>query len=175
MIEIYIFFISGSKLTLESLLMVYYFFCQDIPIYLAERIYHDISHTTYVRWYSKFRSCLTNNLHSSGNALDGHIETLQNIDEYEIDESFFGKKRKYNKGAVTKNVWVFGLMERETRNTVFQIVQKRDKNTLTGSIIYSDDWKAYSCLGKDGYVHKVVVHKKEFVSKEGACTNTIEG
>ena len=85
---------------------------------------------------------------------------------------------------MTKNVWVFGLMERETRNTVFQIVQKRDKNTLipiiknhvaTGSIIYSDDWKAYSCLGKDGYVHKVVVHKKEFVSKEGACTNAIEG
>ena len=85
---------QGSKLTLESLLMVYYFFCQDIPIYLAERIYHDISHTTYVRWYSKFRSCLTNNLHSSGNALDGHIETtLQNIDEYEIDESFFSKKK----------------------------------------------------------------------------------
>jgi transposase len=165
--------------------MLYYFFCQEIPIYLAERMYPDISHSTYVKWYGKWRSCVVKRLRDNDCMFDGEVDTtLQNVEEYEIDESHFGKKRKYNRGALRKNVWVFGLMKRDSRKTFFRIVQKRDSETLlplikqhvaSGSTIYSDDWKAYSCLSKQGYVHKVVVHKETFVSKEGACTNGIEG
>ena len=179
------FVFQGSKLTLENLLMIYYFFSQDIPIYLAERMYSNVSHTSYVKWYSKFRSCAAQNILRSDHFLNGNVETtIQCGEEFEIDESCFGKKRKYNKGAATKKLWIFGLMQRGTRNTVFRIVHKRDRDTLLpiirtyvrrGSVIHSDDWKAYSSLNSEGYIHKVVVHKEEFVSREGACTNAIEG
>ena len=39
----------------------------------------------------------------------------------EMDESLFGKKSKYNRGARTKKHWVFGLMERGSRKTLFQV------------------------------------------------------
>ena len=48
----------------------------------------------------------------------------------EIDESLFGKKRKYNRGRVHNMIWVFGAVERGTRNAVLQIVSKRDRATL---------------------------------------------
>ena len=84
--------------------MAYYFFSQDIPIYLAERMYGDISHATYVKWFSTFRSCV---IQHSNNILHGEVETaLQSVADFEIDESYFGKRRKYNKGALTNNVWV---------------------------------------------------------------------
>ena len=80
--------------------------------------------------------------------------------------------------------WVFGLTQRGTRKSHFRVVPKRDRPTLLpiiqdvvtqGSTIYHDDWPVYSHLEQEGFDHGTVVHKYEFVSKEGVCTNTIEG
>ena len=107
-----------------------------------------------------------------------------NTDIVELDESLFGKKRKYNRGAPTKRIWIFGLVERATRKTVFVPVNDRKKETLIpiiqkhvrrGSKIFHDDWAAYAKLEQHGYVHDTVVHAREFVSPTGVCTNTIEG
>lgn len=43
-----------------------------------------------------------------------------------------------------------------------------------GSIIRTDGWKAYEKLSEMGYVHQVVNHSKEFVTKEGVHTNRVE-
>jgi hypothetical protein len=39
----------------------------------------------------------------------------------------------------------------------------------------SDFWKAYDCLGREGFVHLKVNHSMNFVDADsGACTNSIE-
>lgn len=102
----------------------------------------------------------------------------------EIDESLFGKKRKYNRGTYHYQAWVFGLVQRYTRKVILKIVDQRTKVVLLplikkyvepGSTIYHDDFKTYQNLDKEGYKHGVVNHSEEFMSEDGVCTNTIEG
>ena len=70
----------------------------------------------------------------------------------EIDESKFGN-RKYNRGRQVEGHWVFGGTERITGECFLVEVDHRDAATLLpliqkhirpGSIIYSNEWKAYS-------------------------------
>ena len=72
--------------------------------------------------------------------------------EVEIDESMFGR-RKYHRGRMVEGHWVFGETERITGNSFLIEVDKRDAQTLLpiiknyihpGSIIYSDEWRAYT-------------------------------
>ena len=49
------------------------------------------------------------------------------------------------------------------------------KYVLPGTTIYSDCWKAYDCLEKEGYFHLKVNHSQNFKDPEtGCCTNRIE-
>ena len=111
-----------------------------------------------------------------GGALSGNV--------IEIDESLFGKKRKYHRGSGNQKIWVFGATEKHTRKAFLQIVDRRDRKTLlpiikehvaSGSTIYSDGWGAYYTLSGEGYIHDTVNHSVEFKSESGCCTNTIEG
>ena len=109
----------------------------------------------------------------------------------EIDESKFGK-RKYFKGHHVEGVWVVGAVERTAEKKIFATtVTSRDKDTIKsiifefikpGSIIFSDCWKAYPIAINELYEydsmnpsHQTVNHSVEFKSKDGVCTNTIEG
>ena len=73
--------------------------------------------------------------------------------EVEIDESKFGK-RKYNRGRVVDGHWVFGGMERGSRDSFMVEVPRRDAATFPiiathvrpGTIVYSDESAAYSQL-----------------------------
>ena len=101
----------------------------------------------------------------------------------EIDESKFGK-RKYHKGSRKDGIWVFGGIERDSKNCFLSSVEDRSaemlipiikEHVLPGTTIISDCWKAYARLEEEGYVHQTVNHSKEFMNKEtGAHTNTIE-
>ena len=111
-------------------------------------------------------------------------------DIVEIDESKFGKKRKYNRGRRHRGKWVIGLLSRTSGEFVLKAVDKRNRRTLIPIIIdhvkprstvYTDDWKAYGNLRYLGlgYRHRVVVHARHFVNRdavdEPVHTNTIEG
>ena len=101
----------------------------------------------------------------------------------EIDESKFGR-RKYHRGRYVEGHWVFGGTERITGKAFLVEVEKRDAATLipsirqhirTGSIIYSDEWHAYSSLGTSGYTHHTVNHSQNFVDPDtGAHTQSVE-
>ena len=45
----------------------------------------------------------------------------------EMDESLFGKRSKYNRGKQFTKQWVFGIAERNTNKTMFEIVENRKK------------------------------------------------
>jgi len=70
----------------------------------------------------------------------------------EIDETCVGK-RKYDRGRLIRtNQWMFGGIERGTKNSFLVLVEARNANTLLpiiqdwinpGTTIYSDLWGAY--------------------------------
>ena len=103
--------------------------------------------------------------------------------EVEIDESKFGK-RKYNRGCYMEGHWVFGGTERITGNSFLVEVERRDAATLVplmqrymwpASVIYSDEWRAYSQLGNIGYTHQTVNHSQSFVDPgTGAHTRQVD-
>jgi len=49
------------------------------------------------------------------------------------------------------------------------------KHDLIGTEVWTDMWKGYSSLQKEGYIHKTVNHSTEFKSADGICTNSVEG
>jgi len=106
----------------------------------------------------------------------------------EIDESLFAKV-KYNRGKDLwrKQVWVFGLVDRITGEIYFEIVPDRtaetllnviEQHVLPGTLIYSDQWRAYdkiSLLHNQQVQHQTVNHSVHFVNPDTmACTNKIE-
>ena len=79
---------------------------------------------------------------------------------------------------------MFGGIERVTGNSFLVEVEKRDAATLVpliqqciwpGSVIFSDEWQAYSSLQSLGYTHHTVNHSQNFVDPNtGAHTQTVE-
>lgn len=180
------FIFQGSKLKLSDSCSIMYFFMQDLKIYQIQRLMPDVSHKTLCNWFGHLRNCCSEVVEKMEIKMGNEVEN-QII---EIDESLFGKKRKYDKGAATTQYWVFGLAERSMdqpnyqRKVVMIIVSNRTKATLIpliqkyvsrGATIYHDDWAAYKKLHEYGYEHGTVVHKREFKSADGVCTNLIEG
>jgi transposase-like protein len=90
-------------------------------------------------------------------------------------------------------IWIFGMVERETNCIILYPVSDRTEATLLpiiqrhvapGSTIYSDGWASYCNLNDVGYKHFTVLHKYAFkkvfvhtVTKEEVVvhTNRIEG
>ena len=96
--------------------------------------------------------------------------------EIELDESFFGRRCKFNRGNPNPGhkVWIFGMIERSTNRLILYPVDHRDEETLIkliqrhvkpGSRIFSDGWSAYASLNQRGYEHFTVIHKYAFQKK----------
>jgi len=101
----------------------------------------------------------------------------------EIDEAKFGR-RKFNTGRLIDGTWVFGGFERGSKkcflvpvvslgsDVLLEVIKKW---ILPGTTIISDCWKAYDCLGNEGYTHLNVNHSVNFVDPTtGAHTQNIE-
>ena len=107
--------------------------------------------------------------------------------EVEIDESVVAK-RKYNRGHLVKEKWVFRGYCSASGEVFLQMVPDRSAATLLplveqhiapGSKIVSDKWPSYrGILGlqvEPKFKHTSVDHSRHFVDPEtGACTNRVE-
>lgn len=103
--------------------------------------------------------------------------------EIELDESYFGGRRKgkRGRGAAAKTI-VFGILERGGKVSV-NIVKDVKAETLMnetvkkvrrGSIVYTDKWRGYDSLMFCGYRHLNIDHRYKF--KQGKVyINGIEG
>ncbi|KII67302.1 hypothetical protein RF11_07725 [Thelohanellus kitauei] len=63
------------------------------------------------------------------------------------------------------------ITTRRNRQTLADIIRR---NVEPGSIIQTDGWAAYKRLERYNYVHKVVIHDRNFVRDTGVTTNRIE-
>ncbi|XP_076066108.1 uncharacterized protein LOC143039752 [Oratosquilla oratoria] len=98
--------------------------------------------------------------------------------EVEIDETLFIKR-----GRFTKQLWVFGGIERLTKKCFLVPLLNKDRSARTlvpiikkfikpGSVVYSDSWRAYKQLCDQGYSHFVINHKDHFVDPNNPKVHT---
>lgn len=98
-----------------------------------------------------------------------------------------------NYGRRITGPWIFGMMECKKQpddsyksgEVRLYIVERRNADTLLpiirqnvqrGSLIWSDEWRAYSRIGQDddGLLHETVNHSIQFIAGDGAHTQNIE-
>jgi transposase len=103
--------------------------------------------------------------------------------EVEMDESYFGGRRKGKRGRGAANkVPVFGIQE---RNGVVKVEVIKDvtaetllnmtvKTVRRGSIVYTDKFRGYDSLMFCGYRHIKINHQKVFASGK-VYINGVEG
>lgn len=110
----------------------------------------------------------------------------------EVDESYFGGKRKNmslakrrtlkdtGRGSVGKTA-VAGIRDRDTNNVTARVVEQTDRETLQGFIrenvepgsqVYTDEAAAYKCMPE--YEHESVNHSVSEYVRDMAHTNGIE-
>ena len=121
--------------------------------------------------------------HSIDNPVKFNIGLVKS--ELQIDESIFGKKRKYHRGKNFKRFWVFGISNPDEHQIHIEIAFSRDRDTLEKIIldhvvptqdvtIASDGWPTYHQFENIGFKHQVVTHDREFVNQDGFHTNSIK-
>jgi transposase len=134
-----------------------------------------IDYQTVTRVYQRLREAIYHVAELEGSKLSGEVE---------MDESYFGGRRKgkRGRGAAGKNI-VFGLLERDGRvyTRVVEGVSAEElmsvigKKTRKGSVYYTDKFKSYNSLKRWGK-HHTVEHQKHMVDKKTKNhINGIEG
>ena len=130
-------------------------------------------HTVQSR-FMQFRKLIAGYCNKEAKKLNGELE---------LDESYFGGKRKGQRGRGAKNkAIVFGILERKGKiytkivenvsaETLMQEIQNK---TLKGSVFYTDGWKSYASLEQYGK-HNIIDHDKELVDNNHNHINGIEG
>ena len=139
-------------------------------------IHEGINYRTVKNIYDKIRIKIVD-------FLDLNFKKLEK--ELELDESYFGGKRKGKRGRGAGNKKaVFGILER--KNVVYTVVVDRvNKETLMneikeasvkGSVYFTDSFKSYNDLHKYGK-HSIINHSETFVDQQNRQnhTNGIEG
>lgn len=172
---------SQTHLKIGQVLHILLNFWLRIPI-LQTSMQYNVSRDTVAFYFSIARASQASRLSEKIAPLGGPGVTV------EIDEAIL-RKRKFNKGRKKPQIWIFGAAERPTSGesgrfwmirvpnrkaeTLIPLIQA---NIIPGSIIISDEWRAYASLSKLGYTHQTVCHKRTFKDPlTGACTNRIEG
>ena len=101
-----------------------------------------------------------------------HLELLEG--EVEVDESYFGGRRKGKRGrGAAGKVPVFGLLKRNGKvfsviipdaktSTLMPIIRQQVK---PDSIVYTDTWRSYNALDISEFKHYRINHSKLFANE----------
>src|SRR3989339_80370 len=148
-------------------------FYQQQPAY---RLANDLGmdYQTVTRVYQKLRLSLYYIAQLEGAKLSGEVE---------MDESYFGGRRKgkRGRGAAGKSI-VFGLLERDgrvytkvvERVTADELMAHIRQRTRKGSVYYADTFRSYNSLKRWGKHHRLN-HGKAFSHHGKNHINGIEG
>ena len=156
----------------KDLQVLYYFYLEVSARKTAKEL--SLNYQTVQSRFMQFRRKIADYCNQEAKKLNGEIE---------IDESYFGGKRKGNRGRGTENkAIVFGILERKGKvHTVIvqdvsakTLMNEIQNKTLKGSVFYTDGWKSYASLEQYGK-HNIIDHDKELVDKNHNHINGIEG
>jgi len=145
----------------------------------AKRVEREIGVTYKTAWrmcheVRKYMAAL-----DSDDPLGGPGQTVE-VDETLIGGAVHGKGRG---PQVQNKTLVLGMLERggelvtrvvpnQRRASLVPVVQEK---VLPGTTINTDSLHSYKNLGECGYTHKFVDHRVEYVGRDGATVNSIEG
>ena len=149
-------FFAGSHLSVQQVLRSVYMWVWKLDIQGLLQFQLEIgSSGTIVDWKSFCRDICADHYIKHGSKIGGiGIEV-------EIDESLL-VRRKYNRGRLVSEQWVFGGREVDTLKCFVVAIPGRTRETLinaiieyieVGSVIISDCWAAYGDLSVYGYEH----------------------
>jgi transposase len=133
-----------------------------------------LSYPTVLKAVTIIRVAIVANSQDAQDLLNGEIE---------LDESYFGGRRKGKRGRGAYNkVPVFGILERNGTVlvevvkdvTAESLLSMTIKTVRRGSIVYTDKFRSYNALMFCGYRHLRVDHKKRF-STGKVYINGLEG
>ena len=149
---------------------LYYFYIEVSARKTAKEL--NLKYRLVHRKFMQFRKFIADYCNKEASKLNG-----------EIDESYFGGKRKGRRGRGANNkTIVFGILERNGK-IYTKIVENVSKETLMkeienktqkGSVFYTDGWKSYASLEQYGK-HNIIRHDKDEFAKEKNHINGIEG
>ena len=156
----------------RDLEILYYFYLEISARKTAKEL--NLNYKIIHRKFMQFRKSIAEICNVEEKKLNGELE---------IDESYFGGKRKGNRGRGAKNkTIVFGILERNgivhtviVENVSKETLMKEIENkTLKGSVFYTDGWKSYASLEQYGK-HNVIRHDENKFANEKNHINGIEG
>ena len=155
----------------KDLEILYYFYLEVSARKTANEL--NLNYGVVHRKFMQFRKLIAEHCNKEARKLNGEIE---------LDESYFGGKRKGQRGRGANNkTIVFGILERKGKihtkiveNVSAETLMNEIKNkTNKGSVFYTDGWKSYASLRQYGK-HNIIDHDKELVNNHNHI-NGIEG
>ena len=158
-----------SLIKLRKDLEILYYFYLEISARKATNELR-VNYKTVQSRFMQFRKLIANYCNKEAKKLNGEIE---------IDESYFGGKRKGQRGRGANNkTIVFGILERKGKiHTVIvedisadTLMKEIENKTNKGSVFYTDGWKSYASLHQYGK-HNIIDHDKKLVENH----NHIDG
>ena len=153
------------------MLILYYFYLEISARKTAKEL--RVNYKTVQDRFMQFRKNIAVYCNSEARKLNGEVE---------LDETYFGGKKKGKRGRGAKNKAIaFGILERNGKvHTVIvpnvskeTLMAEIEDKTLKGSVFYSDGWKSYVDL--EQYGKHNVINKDEGYVKGSTHINGIEG
>ena len=162
---------SLTKLKRDRIIL-YYFYLEVSARKTSKEI--RLNYKTIQSRFMQFRRRIASYCNQEERKLNGELE---------IDESYFGGRRKGNRGRGANNkTIVFGILERKGKIytkivenvSAKTLMSEIENKTKKGSVFYTDGWKSYASLEQYGK-HNIIDHDKELVDKNHNHINGIEG
>ena len=165
--------LEDLKIPFSKFILAVKLFILEVPVNKAHKEL-DLAYNTTHKIYTKIRECIYKFVSKDGELLSGELE---------MDESYFGGRRKGNRGRGAKDkIPVFGILERNGKVKV-EVVKDVSGETLLretikkvkrGSLIYTDKFKSYDSLVMYGFRHERIDKSVRF-SNGKVYINGIEG
>ena len=128
----------------------------------------DIQPNSAILFYRKIRTVINYHLAlAAAEVFEGSVE---------LDESYFGGRRKGRRGrGAAGKVVVFGILKRNGRVYTVVVVDNAKSDTLMpvikqkimpDSIVYTDSLSSYDKLDVSGFIHYRINHSKAFADRQ---------
>jgi len=156
----------------RDMLVLYYFYLEISARKAAKEL--NLDYDTVQSRFMQFRKAIAEYCNQEAKKLNGELE---------LDESYFGGKRKGNRGRGANNKAIaFGILERKGKvHTIIvenvkaeTLMEAIESKTKKGSVFYTDGFRSYNDLKQYGK-HNVIRHDKDEFAKEKNHINGIEG